>query len=277
MSNVITFGHADPPRHRGGGDHAGGGPGFDDVGRLRDRRLGRHDAAVRLHDPQRRAARRCVAQALLQRRQIVLHHRADIGVDHRGAGALVFADLRQDVRRQREYTSSGHAARSDLADAPLVRGIGVGLIRQTATASHRRPQRCARQPARPMPRRAAARPRRAGRSARRPRSAAGAAPAASAACIAGRTARDAQPPHLQHVAEAARGDQRGAGAACLPGWCWSATVVPCTTPLTAAGSSAGLREQLAQALQRLPRRNPRASRHLAGAHAAVGAPAARCR
>ena len=55
--------------------------------------------------------------------QIALHHRLQVGVDDDGAGALVFAELRQDYMRQRKRKPKlfEHAA-----DGALVFGIREG-------------------------------------------------------------------------------------------------------------------------------------------------------
>jgi len=55
------------------------------------------------------------------------HDRPDVGVDHRGAGALVLPDLRQDVRGQAEVGVSIQLLAQHLRRAPLVRRIGIGV------------------------------------------------------------------------------------------------------------------------------------------------------
>ena len=120
------IGKPERARHAGAGDHAGRRTGFDRVGRLLARAVERHDAAVRLHDLQRRADADG-ADVALERVEIVAHDRPDIGAHHRRAGALVLADLRQDIGRAGHVDAVGNMLAHDLGDAPLVRRIGIGM------------------------------------------------------------------------------------------------------------------------------------------------------
>ena len=128
-------GAADVERHRIGdarlarevvrGDDAGGRARLDHMHRRLAGELGRHRAAVRLHEEQRHLEAGA-AQPTLERCDVALHHRHDVGIDHRGAGALVLAHLGQHVRRKRHvHIRVGFA--QHLAHRLLVRRVGVGV------------------------------------------------------------------------------------------------------------------------------------------------------
>ena len=104
---------------------AGGGSALDDLRRLGDRDIGAGHAAAGLHDeqPRRRAG---IAQLVLQRREIVKNWRPDIGIDHRSTGALVLAQLRQDIAGQRNE-NAGQGSAQYLAGKALVDRVRVGM------------------------------------------------------------------------------------------------------------------------------------------------------
>src|SRR5215831_17844833 len=62
------------------------------------------------------------AQTGIQIGEITVHHRLDVGVERGGDGALVFAEGRIDLRRQRNE-NVGMARRDDLAGPTFVRII----------------------------------------------------------------------------------------------------------------------------------------------------------
>ena len=113
-------------------------------------------------------AREPVAQAA----QIGLRDRHRVGVDARGRGAREFADLRGDIRRQRDE-QVGQELADPLADGALVRRIGEAVekadgeratLRSRAPRRPPRPAACRARPARcrrrgcvPPPRRSARR------------------------------------------------------------------------------------------------------------------------
>ena len=66
------------------------------------------------------------AQRRLHALEIGIHQRLDIGVGDRRRGALVFAHLGTDLARQRD-PEAGQLLLQDVARAPLVRRIGVGM------------------------------------------------------------------------------------------------------------------------------------------------------
>ena len=81
--------------------------------------------AVGLHDvdvggqPQR-------GDAVLEPPEVAAHHRRDVGVDHRGAHALVLFELGQHLVRQHD-DRVGHRRAQRLPDPLLVRRVGVGV------------------------------------------------------------------------------------------------------------------------------------------------------
>ena len=72
------------------------------------------------------AAEVLAAQIGFQRVEIIAHARADEGVERGGRGALVFAELAQDLVAERDEERGVHAAQ-DVADDLLMRGVGVGV------------------------------------------------------------------------------------------------------------------------------------------------------
>ena len=79
----------------------------------------RHHPAIGTHHPQLGALQR-----LGQTLQVTLHHRAQIGVHHGGAAALVLAKLRQHLMRHRHgYAESLRRLR----DGRLVHRVGIGV------------------------------------------------------------------------------------------------------------------------------------------------------
>ncbi len=106
-------------------NHARSRTAFDDLRRPVDHRVRGENSTRRLHhlQPSLEAA---PGELVHQRAQIGLHGRADIGVDHRGAGPLILAHLRKHIDRQRNE-AAGHGAAKHLADAPLMVGVRVGM------------------------------------------------------------------------------------------------------------------------------------------------------
>ena len=118
-------GRADRPGQRGGGDDAGGGPRLDHVHRALAPALGGHDAAVGLHDEERRPGLQR-AQLALERGEVAAHHRHHVGVGDRGAGALELAHLGQDLGGEGER-HVGRALADHRAHLRLVGRVGVGV------------------------------------------------------------------------------------------------------------------------------------------------------
>ena len=101
------------------------GTALDDArGILRDG-AGVEDAAARLHHHQP-AADAGTPGPRDQGPHVFLHRRADVGVDDGGGGALVLQLPGQHVHRQRDERVRQHLAQN-LAGAPLVGGVGIGV------------------------------------------------------------------------------------------------------------------------------------------------------
>ena len=99
---------------------------FNQICRALGGHLDRHDAAVRLHDLQRRGdAERFEVPA--EAVQVVSERRSEIGVDHRGRGALVLTDHWQNVARAGDEHLGLHCLAHDLGDAAFMRRVGVGM------------------------------------------------------------------------------------------------------------------------------------------------------
>ncbi len=113
-------------REKRTGDDSGGRPRLDQVRRLADRGRGAHQAAARLHDLERRRDPRC-GQARLERADVALDDRADVGVDDGRARALVLADLGEDVGRARDVDVVSDDLPDDLGGPPLVGRVRVGV------------------------------------------------------------------------------------------------------------------------------------------------------
>jgi hypothetical protein len=108
-----------------GADHAGDGARLHHRDRLAARLRDRHGAAVRAHDRDL-AGEFLAARELLETAEIAADARADIGVEHGGRGALVFAELAQDLVAERhEHLRAEAAQRRTRSD--LVRRVGVGM------------------------------------------------------------------------------------------------------------------------------------------------------
>ena len=108
-----------------GADHAGDRPGLHHGDRIAPRLRDRHGAAVRAHDGDL-AGEVLLARESLEARQIARHARAHIGVERGGRGALVLAELAQDLVAQRHEQGRRLAAQR-LAGRDLVRRVGVGM------------------------------------------------------------------------------------------------------------------------------------------------------
>ena len=114
------------PAEVAAGHHPGGGAGLDEVRRLAPCRLGRERATARLHHLEL-GADAGLAEAVDERAEVARDRRPDVGVDDGRAGALVLADLGQDLGRARHVDAVADGLTDDLLDAPLVRVIGVGV------------------------------------------------------------------------------------------------------------------------------------------------------
>ena len=108
-----------------GADDARGGTALHDAGRIVRDGIGVEDAAARLHhhQPAADAGARDLGDHGLH---VVPDRRTDVGVDDGGGRALVLELLGQHVHRERDECPGQHLAK-DLAGAPLVRGVGVGV------------------------------------------------------------------------------------------------------------------------------------------------------
>ena len=106
-------------------DRAARRTGQDEAHRL----LGGHgraaDAAVGLHDQQARR-HRMLLQPSFQLREVAAHRRHEERVQHGGGEALILAQLRAHLAGKR-YVQRRVGLEQDLAQAPLVRAIGVGM------------------------------------------------------------------------------------------------------------------------------------------------------
>ncbi len=105
--------------------HAARGTGEHRAHRLLGGGVQRRDAAARLHDEDARrfAFRAPLAHAPPQTLQIVFHRRLQVGIYQDCAGALVFAKLRQNQVRNREW---GPQSAQLLRHRLLVHGVGEG-------------------------------------------------------------------------------------------------------------------------------------------------------
>ena len=102
-----------------------GRAGQDGLHRVLAGRLEAHQPAVRAHDLDRRPHVRG-GEAVADVRQVLLERRGDVRVHQRRHGALVLAELGQDLGRDRER-QVGRDGRGDLGDDPLVAPVGVGV------------------------------------------------------------------------------------------------------------------------------------------------------
>ena len=104
-------------------DDAGGRAGLDDVHRPRHRRLRSGQAAIGLHQQQRRPNIDPL-QLVDQAGEIPFDDRHDVGVDHGRRGALVLLDLRQHLGADAQLERRRHS-RNDPLDHLLVRRVHV--------------------------------------------------------------------------------------------------------------------------------------------------------
>jgi hypothetical protein len=104
-------------------DHPAGRPGEHAAGRLRRRRLDVDDPARGLHDQRRRHAR--ILGGVRQPLEVGGELRAEVGVGDRGREALVLAELRQHLARERDVDVAQRLAHR-LAHAALVVGVQEG-------------------------------------------------------------------------------------------------------------------------------------------------------
>ena len=66
-------------------------------------------------------------EVVSQRHEVAPQGRAEIGVDHRGAGPLVLADHGEDIARTGDEDIFAERAAQNVMHAPLVRRVGVGV------------------------------------------------------------------------------------------------------------------------------------------------------
>ena len=174
MSKASTSPPPSRAAEEGGGERAGGRARLEQLHR---RALGLRDvgeAAVRQHEQQRRRDARAPATCSRHaRRGSCCGQRLDVGVDDRGGGALVLADLGRHLVRGRHRDAGMAPRRCSRAASPLVARVGVGVQEHDRD----RASTPLGEPARPRPR--ARRPRRAARARCRRRSCAPAPPGAS--------------------------------------------------------------------------------------------------
>ena len=114
-----------PAAERPRGDHPRGRAGLDHEDRLGRRRPEGVDAAAALHQQQGGLQPR-FAQARLDALQVAGHGGPDAGVDHRGAGPEVLAEVGGHLAGEGDGLGA-EALPQDLAGALLVGGIGVGV------------------------------------------------------------------------------------------------------------------------------------------------------
>ena len=173
-------------RHPLRGDDARRRARLDDRHRPRRGRRRADQAAVRLHDQDRRA-HVALGQRPAQPVEVARDQRRDIGVDDRGAGALELQHLRQHVRRQR-YVDRGQPLAQPRADRAFVRRRCDRRAGSRRRPLRRRPPAARRSPCRRRPCRAASARRPAHPAARARRGAPRARPAARAS-----SSRDRRP------------------------------------------------------------------------------------
>ena len=246
--------------------HPGRRAGFDDADRIGTGKDAGHQPAIGLHD--RQPGRHLEpAQRRLQRGEIALDQRRHIGIGDRGAGALVFAVFRRDHARQC-HADPRSVLRQDLAHAPLMAAIGIGVQehhghRLVAALGHQPRHRhrlglVERGDHRPIRPASLADLEDIGAAHQR----AGLFQVQVVGVVALATA------HQQHVAKAACGDQRGAAALALQdriggdggGMQHAADLAPVP---------AGLRQMRRQAVHRGARRGAGAGGHLPDMHLPV--------
>ena len=138
---------AGEPRHVDRADRAGGGAGQRGADRHVPRARNRHQPAGRLVDAECRL-RRGLGEAIGEFAEIAVHHRLQIGIEHRGREPLVLAEFRLHLGRDREV----HVRKCGgerVADHCLVRGIEereqqahrAGVRLRVADLLHQRAQR----------------------------------------------------------------------------------------------------------------------------------------
>ena len=110
----------------GAGHDPGGGTRFHHAGGFAPGRLDGHDAAARLHDVNRTVdAQR--PKPVQQRLHVALDHGPDVGVHDGGARPLVLPDLRQDVGRAGDVEAVRKRLLQSVRDPPLVGRVRIGV------------------------------------------------------------------------------------------------------------------------------------------------------
>ena len=125
--------------HHGAAERAGRRARQRGGDRLPHDLLGAGDAAARLHH-QERLVLEAGAELVVHAAQIAFHVRLDEGVDQSGDRALVFAIFGQHRAGERQR-AVGIVLRENLRDAPLVRGIGIGVDQADADRAHALPRK----------------------------------------------------------------------------------------------------------------------------------------
>ena len=108
-----------------GSDDSSDGPGFHHRHRTLGRDLGRHHAAVRLHDGEF-TAKTDFGEARLQAANVPGDFRPDVGVDHGGGRSFEFPVFAQYLVGKRDV-GAGQRPAHDLARRALVLGVDVGV------------------------------------------------------------------------------------------------------------------------------------------------------
>jgi hypothetical protein len=103
-------------------DHAGRRARFDDVHRHFHRRFGGGEPAIRLHQEQR-CCNALALELISQCHEIPRHNRHDVGINHRGRGALVFFNLGQDLKANAAWQIRG-PMRDDIFDHQFMHRVG---------------------------------------------------------------------------------------------------------------------------------------------------------
>ena len=121
-------------RHVDRAADAAAGPRKQRIDGALARLAGRHDAATRTHDERRRRNGQPRYRGL-ERAEIIARRRHQVGVDHGGTQALVFAEFRQHVGRDR-HVAGGPTLAQPGGDGALVRRIGVGVQQANRDCFH---------------------------------------------------------------------------------------------------------------------------------------------
>ena len=106
-------------------DGAAGRPGLDQPDGKTAPGRERREASARRHE-QQRTGKATRLQGLVKPAEIAVHHRLHVGIGDCGRPALVLANLRRHLARQREG-EPGQQAGENIASAPLVCAVAIGV------------------------------------------------------------------------------------------------------------------------------------------------------